>query len=69
VYEGHSEWEDFLENGHLHWHNDPQGFSFEELNAGQARALARVLEERYGENDRIPPLLGWLRARQADGTL
>ncbi len=59
-------WEDFLENGHLHWTRPTSGFHFRELNAEQMVALLDVLEQQYGVDAAIP-LLRWLRlARLAD---
>src|SRR5262245_1988793 len=52
---------DFLENGHLHWHEDPWGFEFGHLSPGQLMALHRFLEGEYGHAERCPPLLNWVR--------
>ncbi|MBI2920539.1 MAG: hypothetical protein HYY18_05595 [Planctomycetes bacterium] len=62
VYLDQAHWRDFLENGGLDWHTS-SGFSFELLLAGQLAALHRFLEREYGEAERIPPLLGWVRVR------
>ena len=58
LYEDAARWEDFLENGHLHWHDGPP-FDFGELRGGQMEQLCAFLERRYP--DKPPPLLGWLR--------
>jgi hypothetical protein len=58
-------WDDFLENGHLHWHDDPTRFSFETLSAEQMRSLLAFLEQQYGRTPKPPPLLDWLRVRRA----
>jgi hypothetical protein len=59
---GPDHWNDFLENGHLHWHpQDSTGFEFMQLSAAQSRELLRFLEEEFPEADRHPPLLKWLR--------
>ena len=57
-------WDDFLENGCLDFHPDPTHFSFQQLSAEQQVQLRQFLEREYGERERIPPLLGWLRHRQ-----
>ena len=64
VYEDASRWEDFLENGELHFHADPGRFHFEQLSDGQLRQLRAFLEQEYGAAERVPPLLSWLRVRQ-----
>jgi hypothetical protein len=66
VYLDVTRWDDFLENGHLHWH-ESSGFEFGDLSAGQLAALDRFLEREYGDADRRPPLLRWLRVRCGDG--
>lgn len=61
-------WEDFLENGDLHYHvKDSTGFSFNDLHPKAADALRRFLEDAYGEVIPTPPLLGWLRVRKQEG--
>jgi hypothetical protein len=62
VYLDEARWQDFLENGHLHWHPS-SGFEFGDLSAGQLAALHRFLEREYGAAERCPPLLGWVRVR------
>ena len=62
VYLDEMRWYDFLENGHLHWH-DSSGFEFGELSPGQIGALQRFLEREYGAVEQNPPLLGWIRIR------
>jgi hypothetical protein len=64
VYLDAARWQDFLENGHLHWHPS-SGFEFGELSPAQLEALHRFLEREYGAADRPPPLLGWARVRCA----
>jgi hypothetical protein len=56
-------WNDFLENGHLHWH-ESSGFQFGDLSTGQLAALHRFLEREYGTADSCPPLLKWVRVRR-----
>ncbi len=62
VYLDQSHWNDFLENGHLHWHAS-SGFDFESLSPVQLTELRHILEREYGTATRIPPLLNWLRIR------
>lgn len=62
VYLEEARWLDFLENGHLHWH-ESAGFEFGQLLPGQLTALHRFLEREYGEAERCPPLLYWVRER------
>jgi hypothetical protein len=57
-----SHWLDFLENGHMHWH-DSSGFEFGQLLPEQLAALLRFLEREYGESSRRPALLNWVRVR------
>jgi hypothetical protein len=64
VYESADRWSDFLQNGHLHWHEDAGHFSFEDLSAEQRAALHRFLEREHGQGE-APLLLGWLRVRAA----
>jgi hypothetical protein len=65
VYLDAEHWQDFLENGHLHWHpEDSTGFDFNQLSGDQASSLLRFLEDQYGAENRNPPLLSWLRVRQ-----
>ena len=61
VYLNESHWSDFLQNGHLHWH-ETSGFEFGALSTGQSAALLRFLEREYGGDERLP-LLTWLRVR------
>lgn len=67
VFETWERWSDFLENGHLHWHEDPSAFSFDALSEEQRGRLHRFLEREHGEADPVPTLLGWLRVRATDG--
>ncbi len=62
VYLDASRWSDFLENGHLHWH-ESSGFEFGHLPACQLAALHRFLEQEFGKAEHCPPLLGWVRVR------
>jgi hypothetical protein len=62
VYLDESRWNDFLENGHLHWH-ESSGFEFGDLSPAQLAALKRFLDQQYGATERRPPLLEWLRVR------
>lgn len=62
VYLDESRWNDFLENGHLHWHAS-SGFEFGHLSAGQLAAMRRLLEREHGQADECPPLLRWVRVR------
>lgn len=64
VFESADRWADFLQNGHLDWHDDPGHFSFEELSAEQRSGLHRFLEREHGPGE-APPLLSWLRVRAA----
>lgn len=64
VYSDEDRWLDFLENGHLHWHEDPWAFEFGHLLPDQLAALHRFLEAEYGRAERPPPLLGWVRVRR-----
>ena len=68
VYLSHGHWQDFLENGHLHWHGkDSTGFDFSQLSPPAVGALRRFLEREQGEANRVPPLLEWLRKRHQRG--
>jgi hypothetical protein len=66
VYLDEDHWSDFLENGYLEWH-ESSGFEFGHLSMGQLAALHRFLEREYGQADRCPPLLGWVRVRCGAG--
>jgi hypothetical protein len=63
VYLDEARWHDFLENGYLEWHDNPPGFEFGKLGREQLRALHRFLEREYGQLQRPPPLLEWVRVR------
>jgi hypothetical protein len=63
VHTDEDHWLAFLENGHLHWHEDPWRFEFGQLSSGQLAALHRFLEGEYGQSEQCPPLLRWLRVR------
>jgi hypothetical protein len=62
VYLDEAHWSDFLENGHLHWH-ESSGFEFVDLSPAQLAALRRFLEHEYGADEPCPPLLRWARVR------
>lgn len=62
VYLDEERWQDFLENGHLHWH-ESSGFEFGGLSDDQLSALLRLLEREYQLAERPPPLLEWVRVR------
>jgi hypothetical protein len=62
VYLNETRWQDFVENGHLHWHQS-SGFEFGDLSPAQLAALHRFLEQEYGAADWCPPLLAWIRVR------
>ena len=62
LYVDESHWSDFLQNGHLHWH-ESSGFEFAHLPAGQLGALHRFLEREYGSDEQPLPLLQWVRFR------
>lgn len=66
VYLDEARWLDFLENGHLHWH-ESSGFEFDHLPPAQLVALHRFLEREYGTAEWCPPLLSWLRVRCGTG--
>jgi hypothetical protein len=61
VYLDESHWSDFLQNGHMHWHQS-SGFDFDQLSPGQLAALHRFLEREYGTRENWP-LLDWVRVR------
>lgn len=67
VYADEARWTDFLDNGHLHLHEDAWAFEFGQLSPGQLAALHRLLEYEYGHADRHPPLLDWIRMRVGNG--
>jgi len=54
-------WEDFLENGELHFHEDPIGYDIDKTHPGHLEALRAFLEEQYPLEP--PPLLQMLRFR------
>jgi hypothetical protein len=55
-------WQDFLSNGHLHWHSDGHGFNFRQLSRDQLESLQRFLEHECLD-DQPPQLLSWIRVR------
>lgn len=67
VYLSLAHWLDFLENGHLHWHQeDSSGFEFTQLSHDQMLLLHKFL---IGTNKFEPEhyqLLEWLRVRIAN---
>ncbi len=65
VFETWDRWDDFLQNGHLHWHEDIDDFSFDGLTADQRGALHRFLERQHAEGLSAFPLLEKLRYRAA----
>ena len=65
VFLDEAHWHDFLENGHLHWH-ESSGFEFGDLSPGQLAALHRFLEREYGTAKRCWPLLACVRVRRGD---
>lgn len=67
VFLDEARWTDFLENGHLHWH-ESSGFEFGQLSPSQLAALKRFLELEYGEAERPPPLLEWAQVRDGEST-
>jgi hypothetical protein len=62
VYLDEDRWLDFLENGHLHWH-ESSGFEFGQLPPAQLAPLHRFLEREYGNADLCPLLLERVRVR------
>lgn len=62
VYLDADHWYDFLENGHIHWH-ESSGFEFDDLSPARLAALLRFLEREYGATEPPVPLLRWVRAR------
>lgn len=66
VYLDEGRWHDFLNNGHLHWH-ESSGFEFGHLLQVQLVTLHRFLEREYGATEQCPPLLGWVRVRCGAG--
>ncbi|MCK6538183.1 MAG: hypothetical protein L6Q84_34855 [Polyangiaceae bacterium] len=65
LYQDADHWDDFLANGHLHWHTDGPPFDFGDLGRGQMEQLCVFLEQHY--RDKPPPLVGWLRVRLGKG--
>jgi hypothetical protein len=61
LYQDAEHWDDFLENGELHWHTDGPPFDFGALALGQMEQLCALLERHCPEKP--PALLGWLRVR------
>lgn len=45
VYSDLNRWDDFLENGHLHWHLDGPPFDFKDLCDGQKAQLLALLDD------------------------
>ena len=64
VYLDLQHWDDFVENGHLHFHPESStGFDFGQLSPPQMQALLAFLE---AEQEFVPencPLKGWLHVR------
>lgn len=65
VFETKERWADFVENGHLHFHEDGGRFSVEQLTEAQRMALHTMIERSHGQVEPVPRLLSWLRARRA----
>src|SRR5688500_11112496 len=63
VYQDAAHWDDFLQNGHLHWHTDGPPFDACEIGRGQMEQLCAFLERQHLAPP--PPLIGWLRVRLA----
>ena len=61
LYQDADHWDDFLENGHLHWYTDGPPFDFGDLSPGQMKQLCAFLEQHCA--GKPPPVLGWLRVR------
>jgi hypothetical protein len=56
-------WYDFVQNGHLEWHQS-DGFSFGELSSEQMAILLDVLElSLKAAPEYTGPMIGWLRVR------
>ena len=64
VYETSERWDDFLENGHLHWHSEGPRFDFTELPPERMHQLRLLLERDFGQAP--PPLLRFLRVRSGN---
>ena len=62
VFLDEARWSDFLQNGHLHWH-ESAGFEFGQLSPQQLAALNRFLERENGSGQQSP-LLDWVRVRR-----
>jgi hypothetical protein len=64
VYLSQDHWNDFLENGHLHWHRqDSTAFNFGDLSRSQMRELLAFLEHHLEICPVHCPLPGYLRVR------
>ena len=64
VLRDYDHWDDFLENGHLHWHEDSTGFGFEQLSVPQLEKLLAFLRKQYSDDQHPSPLFGWLIVRK-----
>lgn len=62
IYLDESRWDDFLQNGHLHWH-EGTGWGFDELSRDQIRALGRFLDRHFAGDPRCQSLLGYINVR------
>jgi hypothetical protein len=55
-------WEDFLENGWLHWHEEGSShWRVQQLSRTQKAALLRLLESQGGELELQSNVLRWMR--------
>ena len=64
VYLSLGHWQDFLENGEIHWHpDDSTGFELAQLSRAQMERLCGFLEAYDEFRPEHFPLLGWLRVR------
>ena len=62
IYQDADHWQDFLENGHLHYHDDGPPFDvLEDCGPGQQEQLWAFLEKHYAASP--PNLLQWMRVR------
>lgn len=61
IYQDIDHWEDFLENGHLHWHIDGPLFDVKDLTTECMELLYTFLERNYLEQP--PTLLQMLSVR------
>jgi len=62
VYLDHSRWDDFLQNGHLHWH-DETGWEWSDLSSDPMGAIGRFLQQHFADDRRCRSLLRWITER------